>query len=212
MNKFSTRTSKHFNIWRKIFQYMARNIITHIARLKYHILKTEGLENIDRSKKYIIASNHITGFDPFLVGSRLNLTIAYMAKKQLFETFWSSLLMDYCGAFSVDRDKVDISTIKTALSVQKTSWHLGFFPQGTRCHNGKMENVTKGFAVIAKKIKADILPVAIIVTEQAGKKKKNFQIKVGEPIPFDEERNIDDIVDEWGKVISEMAHLEYISS
>lgn len=211
--KFSTKTPKNFNIWRKIFQYIACNlVITNIVRCKYNLLKTEGLDNIDKSKKYIVASNHVTGFDPFLVAAQLRMTTAYMAKKQLFETFWSMLLMDWCGAFAVDRNKVDVSTIKTALSVQKTSWHLGLFPQGTRCNNGKMENITKGFASIAKKMKADILPVAIIVKERPGSKKKDFQIKVEKPIPFDVNENIDVTVEKWATAVSNLAGLEYIPS
>lgn len=209
--KYSTKSAKSFNIWRKIFQYIACNIvIINIVRSKYNLLKVEGLENIDKTKKYIVASNHVTGFDPFIIAAQLRLTIAFMAKKQLFETFWSMVLMDWCGAFAVDRDKVDVSTIKTALSIQKTTWHLGLFPQGTRCNNGKMENVAKGFASIAKKIKADILPVAIIVRENPNSGKKDFLIKVEKPIPCSD--NIDEMVDKWANAVSKLADLEYIHS
>ena len=168
------------------------------------------MENIDRSKKYIVASNHVTGFDPFVIAATLNLTIAYMAKKQLFETFWSMVLMDWCGAFAVDRDKVDVSTIKTALSIKQTNWHLGLFPQGTRSNNGKMENVTKGFASIAKKIQADILPVAIIVKENTDSKKKDFKIKVGNPISSNDD--VDTIIKNWSNSVAELSGLEYIPS
>ena len=209
--KFSTRTPKSFNIWRKIFQYIACNIvIINIIKSKYNLLKTEGLENIDKTKKYVIASNHITGFDPFSVAACLNLTIAYMAKVQLFETFWSMLLMDWCGAFAVDRDKVDVSTIKTALSIKKTDWHLGLFPQGTRCNNGKLENITKGFASIAKKMDADILPVGIIVKDNPNSKKKDLQLKVGNAISC--KNSVDEIVHNWAKEVSKLAELEYIPS
>lgn len=209
--KFSSKSVKSFNIWRTLFQYIACNIfILNIARCKYNMKKVEGLENIDRSKKYIVASNHVTGFDPFVLAAVLHMTIAYMAKKQLFETFWSMILMDWCGAFAVDRDKVDVSTIKTALSIQKTSWHLGLFPQGTRCNNGKIENLTKGFALMAKKIKADVLPVGIIVREVPNQKKKDFIIKVGKPISTD--CSVDEIVSKWANEISSLAELEYIPS
>ena len=209
--KFSSKSSKSFNIWRRIFQYIACNaVIINIVRCKYNLLKTEGAENIDRSKKYIVASNHVTGFDPFVIAATLNLTIAYMAKKQLFETFWSMVLMDWCGAFAVDRDKVDVSTIKTALSIKQTNWHLGLFPQGTRSNNGKMENVTKGFASIAKKLQADILPVAIIVKENTGSKKKDFKIKVGNPISSNDD--VDTIIKNWSNSVAELSGLEYIPS
>ncbi len=209
--KYSSKTAKNFNLWRRLFQYIACNlVIINIIRSKYNLLKAEGIENIDRTKKYIVTSNHVTGFDPFAIAACLHLTIAYMAKKQLFETFWSMVLMDWCGAFAVDRQNVDVSTIKTALSIQKTDWHLGLFPQGTRCNNGKMENLTKGFALMSKKLKADVLPVAIIVKDNPNSKKKDFLIKVGEPIPYS--TDVDNTVEKWANIVSNLADLEYIPS
>jgi 1-acyl-sn-glycerol-3-phosphate acyltransferase len=211
--KFSTRTPKNFNLWRRAFQYFACHyIIKNIVKSKYNLIKVEGIENIDKSRKYLVASNHVTGYDPFMLAAQLNLTIAFMAKKQLFETFWSMLLMDWCGAFAVDRDKVDVSTIKTALAIKQTNWHLGLFPQGTRCNNGKIENITKGFASIAKKLQADILPVAIVVKENDKNKngKKDFIIKIGSPIPCT--NNVDDIIQNWANTVSNLAELEYIPS
>lgn len=206
--KFSTKTAKSFNIWRRIFQYVTCNLaIKSWVSPKYKFI-VEGRENIDKNKKYIIASNHVTGLDPFMIAASLHMTIAFMAKKQLFETFWSSVLMDWCGAFAVDRDKVDVSTIKTALSVQKTNWELGLFPQGTRCNNGKMENIMKGFASIAKKMQRDVLPVAIIVKDIENSKRKEFIVKAGSPISFQDE----DLINKWAKTVCELANLEYIPS
>ncbi len=208
-SKYSTRTPKDFNRWRKIFQRVAcRWIIINIVRCKYNLLKTEGLEHIDKTKKYVVTSNHVTGFDPFSVAACIKLPIAYMAKIQLFETFWSRILMDWCGAFAVDRDKVDVSTIKTALSVKKTDWHLGLFPQGTRSQSKKLENITKGFASIAKKMNVDILPVGIIIKENPKSKKKDIQFKVGPAISCN--NDVDFIVDAWAKSICELTGLEYI--
>ncbi len=210
--KFSTKTPKSFNIWRKVFQYIACNfVIINMIKSKYKVIKAEGIENIDRTKKYIVASNHVTGFDPFFIANQYKMTIAYMAKKQLFETFWSMVLMDWCGAFAVDRDKVDVSTIKTALSVKKTDWHLGLFPQGTRCNNGKLENITKGFASIAKKMELDILPIAIIVKENPENPtgKKIMQLKAG--VPISSKGSVDEIVNEWAKTVCNLGNFENIS-
>ncbi len=205
--KYSTKTAKNFNKWRKFFQYITCCVIITSLRFKYNF-KVEGKEFVEKKRKYIIASNHVTGIDPFIIAAMLNITIAYMAKKQLFETFWSTILMDWCGAFAVDRDKVDVSTIKTALSIQKTDWNLGLFPQGTRCNNGKIEHVAKGFASIAKKIKADVLPVGIIVQQIPNSKKKDFIIKVGKAIPYND--NVDNMVENWSKTVSLLSGLQYV--
>ncbi len=207
-SKYSTRTPKVYNIWRRIFQYVACNwVIINIVRTKYNLLKTEGLENIDKSKKYVVASNHVTGFDPFSVAASLKIPIAYMAKVQLFETFWSMVLMDWCGAFAVDRDKVDVSTIKTALNIKKTTWHLGIFPQGTRRQDGELGNFTKGFASMAKKMNADILPVGIVVKENPNSKKKDIQFKVGPAISC--EISVDEIAEKWATEVSNLTGLNY---
>ena len=209
--KFSARDQNNFNLWRKIFQYVAchwaiKGYVTCISGT--YKFKVEGLENIDKNKYYIVASNHVTGLDPFMISAQINRTIAFMAKKQLFETFWSSVLMDWCGAFSVDREKVDVSTIKTALCVQKTKWDLGLFPQGKRCDNGKLENITKGFASIAKKMKRDVLPVAIVIKDIENSKRKEFIIKAGKPISYDDA----DLINKWAQAVCELSGLEYIPS
>ena len=211
--RFSTKTAKSFNIWRRIFQYITCSLAvknyTRFVLRKYRF-KVEGLENFDKKKQYIVASNHMSNLDPFMLTAMLHLTIAFMAKKQLFETFWSSVLMDWCGAFAVDRDKVDVSTIKTALSIKKTNWNLGLFPQGTRCKTGKIENISKGFASIAKKMETDILPVGIVVKENGNSKRKDFIVKAGTPITY--KNSVETIIDDWAKAVSTLAELEYVPS
>ena len=207
-SKYSTRSVKVYNTFRTVFQYIACNwVIINILRSKYNVLKPAGLENIDRTKKYVVASNHVTGFDPFCVAANVKMTIAYMAKVQLFETFWSMVLMDWCGAFAVDRDKVDVSTIKTALSIKKTKWHLGIFPQGTRRQDGKLGEYTKGFASMAKKMDSDILPVGIIVKENPNSKKRDIQFKVGPAISCKD--SVDEIAEKWATEVSNLTGLEY---
>ena len=211
--RFTSKSAESFNFWRRVFQYITcslavKNYVSHVLR-RYNF-KVEGLENFDKKKKYIVASNHLTGLDPFIIPAMLHLTIAFMAKKQLFETFWSSVLMDWCGAFAVDRDKTAVSTIKTALAVKKTSWNLGLFPQGTRSNNGRIEKISKGFASIAKKMETDVLPVGIVIKENTNSKKKDFIIKAGKPITY--KKSIDDIIQSWAASVSKLAELEYTAS
>lgn len=209
--KHSSKTAKNFNVWRRWFQiFVVRVIIINLVRMKYNVHAPEGLENIKKGVKYVVASNHVASFDPFFIACQTKLTIAYMAKKELFEKFWSMLLMDWCGAFAVDREKLDVSTIKTALSVKKTSWDFGIFPQGTRCKGDKLENITKGFASIAKKMERDILPIGIVIKENIKnpKGKKDIFIRIGEPISA--KMNIDEICTKWCEVVSKLADMSYV--
>ena len=140
----------------------------------------------------------------------LNLPIAFMAKEELFEKFFSRTLMDFCGAFAVRRDKVEVSTIKTALNIKNTNWMLGLFPQGTRDSSQKVERITKGFASFAKATKTGILPVAIIGTDQKPQWpfSPKLTVKIGKVIPYSDD--IDDMMQQWCTSISTMTGKEYV--
>ena len=121
MSTFSKRDAKTYNKFRTMFQWITCHLcFGSFIRLMYDY-SVEGRENIPEHGKFIVAANHISGRDPFLLPLALNLPIAFMAKEELFEKFFSRTLMDFCGAFAVRRDKVEVSTIKTALNIKNTN-------------------------------------------------------------------------------------------
>ena len=210
MSTFSKRDAKTYNKFRTIFHWITCHLcFGSFIRLMYDY-SVEGRENIPRNDKFIVAANHISGRDPFLLPLALNLPIAFMAKEELFEKFFSRTLMDFCGAFAVRRDKVEVSTIKTALNIKNTKWMLGLFPQGTRDSSQKVEKITKGFASFAKATKTGILPVAIIGTDQKPKWpfSPKLTVKIGKVIPYSD--NIDDMMRQWCDAISSMTGKEYV--
>lgn len=210
MSAFSKRDAKVYNKFRTLFQWFACHCFfgTYI-KLMYDYT-VEGKENIPDEDRFIVAANHISGRDPFLLPFALDLPIAFMAKEELFEKFFSRTLMDYCGAFAVRRDKVEVSTIKTALNIKNTKWMLGLFPQGTRDSSQKVEKITKGFASFAKATKTGILPVAIIGSDEKPKWpfSSKLTVKIGKLIPYSDD--IDDMMRSWCCVISELTGKEYV--
>ena len=210
MSTFSKRDAKIYNKFRTFFQWLACNVFfgTYI-KLMYDY-KVEGKENIPEEDRFIVAANHISGRDPFLLPFALDLPIAFMAKEELFEKFFSRLLMDFCGAFAVRRDKVEVSTIKTALNIKNTKWMLGLFPQGTRDSSNRVEKITKGFASFAKATKTGILPVAIIGSDEKPKWpfSNKLTVKIGKLIPYSDD--IEDMMQQWCDVISDLTGKEYV--
>lgn len=209
MNKFSKREACEYNTYRRIMQWLiCRICITGYFKLMYKY-KLTGTKNIPKHERFIVAANHISGKDPFIVAGMFDKGIAFMAKEELFENFFSRLLMDLCGAFAVKRDKVAVSTIKTALSISQTDWMLGLFPQGTRDPSEKVEKITRGFASFAKATKTGILPVAITGTDKKAKWPfcSEINVMVGKMIPYSED--IDEMMHQWCAAISEMTGKEY---
>lgn len=215
VRNFNRRYAKEYNIFRTIFYMTFLYIVVYGFFIIFYNFKVEGRENIPAKKakagKYIYAANHVSIFDPPMVSMAANCPVAFMAKKELFEpTEKLSWLVKRLGAFAVDRTKPEIATFKTVRDIVSTSWSLGIFPQGGTRPYGKLEDIRKGFVVIAKNAKADIVPVAIANWDGYPKLKpftrRNVCIKVGKPISYTLKE--DEIIYEWCKQISEMANYE----
>ena len=207
--KQAAREQKFFNKWRGLFQF----IITHIGymvriKLVYRI-EVQGKENIPKDNAYIVAPNHLSTLDPPMIAALWSRPVAFMAKKELFENPFLRWWLNWLGAFAVDREKLGVSTIRTVLTIKKTEWVFGIFPQGTRQEPGIISNVTKGFASLAKTTKCGIIPVGIVGTEVA--KYLPFSgkiiVKIGEMIPYSE--NVEEMVDKWIESIQELTGFKY---
>lgn len=194
------------------FQLFARFVVLKLALPIFYKIEYVGRENIPTDGKYIVAGNHISYFDPVLAGEVMNQPLAYMGKKELFDKPIAAAIMDGLGCFAVNREKLEVSTIKTALNIFKTDrWKLGIFPQGGIRRNRKIEKINKGFAAIAKQMKADILPFGIIGCEEYNWnpfKRKQIKVMLGEPISYNQE--LDEIFDEWGTKIAQLTGYEYV--
>ncbi|MBQ4114496.1 1-acyl-sn-glycerol-3-phosphate acyltransferase, partial [bacterium] len=203
------REQKFFNKWRQIFQYIVTHIFYMIRLKLVYRLEVHGLENVPESNDYIVAPNHLSTLDPPMVASVLPRPVAYMAKKELFNNPFMRWWLNWLGSFAVDRENLSVSTIRTVLTIKKTNWVFGIFPQGTRQEPGAISNITKGFASLAKTTKCGILPVGIVGAHEV--KRLPFSgkivIKFGEIIPYSD--NVDEMVQKWIDAIQELTGFKY---
>lgn len=211
---FNRRYPKEYGIFRTIF-YMGFILVVVVPfMLIFFDYKITGRENIEKHKKtdkLIYTGNHVSYFDPPFVSLACFRPIAYMAKKELFEggDMWEWFVKTL-GAFAVDRAKPEIATFKTVRDILSTSWSLGVFPQGGIRPYGKLGDIKKGFTVIAKYAKADIVPVSI--GEFSGYPKlfpftrQKVRIHIGKPISYTLPE--DEIMYQWCQQISEHADYE----
>ena len=208
-HKSTLREPDFYNKWRRLFQFLVTHVFYMIRFKLVYRLEVYGKENIPQDSHYIAAANHLSTLDPPLVTGILNRGVAYMAKKELFDNIFLRWWLNWLGAFAVDREKLGVSTIKTVLSLKKTGWVLGIFPQGTRQEPGTISNITKGFASLAKTTKCGILPIGIIGTQDV--KRLPFSgkiiVKIGKIIPYSD--NVNEMVDQWGYAIQELTGYKY---
>lgn len=212
LRNYNRRYAKEYNWFRSLFYLtFLVTVVDNFLRIFYDY-KVYGRENVPKDQgKYIYAANHVSNFDPPIVSFATRKLIAFMAKEELFEPDdkrqW---LVKRLGAFAVNRTKPEIATFKTVRDIFTTKWSLGVFPQGGTNPYGKLDGIKKGFAVIAKNAKADIVPVAIAEFNGYPKLKpftrRKFRIYIGKPISY--KLSEDEIIYEWCKYISEHADYE----
>lgn len=209
---YSVRTAKQFNRWRRIFQIIICKIFYMLIFKIIYKLEIHGKENIPKDNDYIVCPNHLSTLDPPLIVSIFPRGVAFMAKKELFDIRFLRWWIDWLGAFAVNRESLGPSTVKTIIGIKRSNWVLGMFPQGTRQKPGTIEEVSKGFAGLARITKCAILPVGITGTEKSRKIPFSGKIvvNIGKPIPYDE--NTDNMVESWINEIQKLTGYKYVAT
>ena len=200
--KYAKKIAKDFNILTWLYQiYALRVLFIPFIATPFYKFEFSGNRKALKNVPCILASNHISYFDPFIVSWAVGRKMAYMAKKELFEeSNYIARNISRLGAFPVNREKLEVSTIKTSKEVFKAGWNLCIFPQGGIRKNKTIETINKGFVVLAKMTKADILPIGISGLEKYNWnifKRPKITVKVGNPISY--KLDDDEIIENWRK-------------
>lgn len=168
----------------KFYRFM-KSWVGVLLKIVYRYEVT-GLENLPESNRLVICSNHTHFLDPIAIAVAIPRDIHWMGKKELFENKLLNWFFLKLGAFPVNRDEVELSTIKTSLRVLKKEQILGIFPEGTRVDGFDLKNAKAGAALISIKGKSPILPIYIDSTYRLFSK---IKVTIGPVISFEEAYN-----------------------
>ena len=158
------------------FYHLASFSVRNFARLFYD-LRIYGAEKVPPADGtgLVLVSNHISSFDPPILGSSVPRVIDYMAKKELFESsWWFRQLILELHAFPIDREGNAMGGIKEAMRRTKKGLAVGIFIQGTR--NAGNAEALEGAAFIAQRAGVPLQPAAI---RRDGRR---FRVHFGDPV------------------------------
>lgn len=128
----------------------------------FHRIEFHGRENVPATGPVIIASNHISFYDPIIVGTGVDRDIEFMAWEKLFTIPILRSVIRFFGAFPVELTSADKSAYINAISTLFKNKALIIFPEGERSGDGKVRNLKSGIARLALKTNARIVPVTIV--------------------------------------------------
>ncbi len=156
---------------------------------------SKGKKNLPKGK-CIILCNHISNFDAPIVANVLPRRLFFLAKKEVFNGKFNRWFFKNLGVIPVDREKVQISTMKQVMKTLENKKSIIIFPEGTRNKTElPLGPIKSGAAVFAVRGNVPMVPIWI------NKKPKMFtfnKINIGKPFYITKEQlpEADKIIEE----------------
>lgn len=159
--------------------------------------RIEGLENIPAEGAAIVAGNHLSFSDHFLMPAILARRITFLAKAEYFtgpgiKGRLTAAFFRSAGQIPVDRSGKNAgrAALREGLGVLAKGELLGIYPEGTRSHDGRLYKGKVGVAAMALGAGVPVVPCAMVGTfeiqppGQKIPKIRRVTIRFGEPLDF----------------------------
>ncbi|MGW3509428.1 lysophospholipid acyltransferase family protein [Streptomyces sp. NPDC000994] len=180
-----------------MFYYLLKYVLLGpLLRLVFRP-RIEGLEHVPASGAAIVAGNHLSFSDHFLMPAILRRRITFLAKAEYFtgpgiKGRLTAAFFRSAGQIPVDRSGKEAgqAAIREGLGVLRKGELLGIYPEGTRSHDGRLYKGKVGVAVMALKAGVPVVPCAMIGTFEAQPPGKTVPrphpivIRFGKPLDF----------------------------
>ncbi len=126
-------------------------------------LKTYGREHAHRIEGSILAPNHISIWDPPILGAAMGniFPIRSVAKAELFRYWPLRMMYRFLDAVPIKRSIYDATAFDLAASFLAAGSHILFFPEGTRQVFGSPGPVRNGLGMLMQRTGAPVIPVMI---------------------------------------------------
>ena len=162
-------------------------------------LKTDGLENYDRKKTFVVVVNHQSMMDIFVLLAGLKLNFKFLSKKEVFSIPLIGWHMKHTGYIRLDRGSAESARAAMASAREwlKKGESIVFFPEGTRSDDGQMLPFKAGAFRLAQELEVPVLPVVIDGTGDALPKNSwrllklcKFRLSAGKPVLIPKDANV----------------------
>lgn len=151
--------------------------------------KIYGKSNIPKNGSCILAGNHLSDFDAYLLFASTNRPIHFLGKKELFDgkMAWFFKMMHL---IPVDRKNKNPEAREKSLEILKEGKVIGIFPEGTYHKEDLLLPFKPGVINFAEKSGAPIIPFAM---DSTFKFRCKPVIKFGNPIYIDKIKEKDKV-------------------
>jgi len=154
-------------------------------------LRFTGVEHVPRDGAFILVANHISLFDPLIVGSTAGQLagrlVHFMAKQEVRRWPVIGWLATQAGVYFVRRGEGDRAAQRLSLELLASGEPIAVFPEGPRSRDGVLGEPRNGAALLAMRSGVPVLPVSITginrILPRGARlpRRSRVTVRVGEP-------------------------------
>lgn len=124
-------------------------------------LRAYGVENVPAMGGAVLAANHQSFLDPPIIAAPLTRPVSFMAKSELFTNPYFGLLIRNLHAYPIRQGRGDRAAIAETVRRLEEGYLVNIYPEGSRTENGELQPLQPGLALVVRRAKVPVVPVAI---------------------------------------------------
>lgn len=164
--------------------------IARVASIFLFRLRTIRRGRLPAKGALLIIANHQSYLDPPLVTMAVGpRRICFLARAGLFKPWWLRTVIRYFNAHPLKESGHDPRAMRTVLALLEAGEAVLVFPEGSRSFDGSMTAFKRGIALLIRRAKCPVVPVAIEGAFDAWPRTRKWPAlrpiatMLGEPIP-----------------------------
>lgn len=161
----SDRLAYHVPLKFRIIRPILKTVFRGIFHLLGRVTIT-GTEHIPYRTRYVVAMNHVSIFDPPLIGAFWPEQLEIIGAADVFEKPGQGQVLRAYGVIPVHRGEYDRALFTKIISVINAGYPLLIAPEGGRSHVTAMKRALPGVAYIVEQTRVPVVPVGLVGTTE----------------------------------------------
>ncbi len=161
-------------------------------------MKVFGRENVPNKGPVLIAANHQSFLDPIFCQIPVWRPFHFIARDTLYDHWFFGPLIRTLNTIPIRRGQSDVAAMRAVIQKLQEGHAVCIYPESTRTQDGRIADVKAGFALLARRSQATIVPTIVDGAYEAWPRNQKHPrlgrvgVLYGTPITADEVERLGD--------------------